>query len=245
MQISIKGLNLIKKFEGLQLNAYKCPAGIWTIGYGHTHQVKKGDALSEAMATEYLVKDIRHAQSAAKQYVLVALTQWQFDALVSLIFNIGVGHFKSSTLLKMLNQNNFASASGQFARWNKAKVGGKLVPLKGLTRRRNAEADLFENQQITGNVQAVAAPKVASKLTSKTNFVSLLGACGIMTTQLDAAKKLVDQAGKISAKGGDLADQIGGITSSITWPVAMVLVTVALFVFIIFERNKKVDIYGL
>lgn len=105
-QIGEKGLNLIKEFEGLRLVAYKCPAGVWTIGYGHTYNVKEGDIITEAQATEFLMEDISNAVDiVAGSTMDVELTQNQFDALVSFTYNVGVKNFSDSTLLRKVKLN--------------------------------------------------------------------------------------------------------------------------------------------
>ncbi len=139
MNISEKGLSLIKKFEGLVLKTYKCSAGVDTIGYGHTKTAKPKMVITEAKASELLLEDIRESELAVNRLVKVPLTQNQFDALVCFVFNVGSGNFNSSTLLKQLNQKMYKEAADQLLRWNKA--GGKALP--GLTRRREAERELF------------------------------------------------------------------------------------------------------
>lgn len=130
---------IIKEFEGLELKAYKCPAGVWTIGYGHTKKVSAGDVITEGEADILLALDVQDAESAVNAYVDVDINQNQFDALVSFVYNLGAGNFKSSTLLRKLNQGDYLGAANEFQRWNKA--GGKV--LRGLVRRRKAEANLF------------------------------------------------------------------------------------------------------
>ena len=139
MNIGTKGLEMIKHFEGLELNAYQCAAGVWTIGYGHTKGVQKGMVISEDTANEMLVEELNEYESYITGLVTVELNQNQFDAMVSWVYNLGVGNLKASTLLKVLNAGNYAGVPEQMLRWNKA--GGKV--LEGLTRRRQAEADLF------------------------------------------------------------------------------------------------------
>lgn len=139
MQISKQGIALIKRFEGLRNRAYKCSAGVWTIGYGHTKGVKAGQAITTQQAEEMLQADLKNFEDWVSKLVKVELTQGQFDALVSFCFNLGPGALDSSTLLKLVNQQKFALAADQFKRWNKA--GG--VELAGLTKRRQAERDLF------------------------------------------------------------------------------------------------------
>lgn len=140
MNISEKGIKLIKNFEGCRLEAYKCPAGIWTVGYGHTGStVHQGLKISQSEADSLLKTDlIIHCNNVSK-LVKVPLNQNQFDALVSLEYNIGYGNFSRSTLLKLLNTKNYKDAGEQFAVWRLG--GGKILP--GLVRRRKAEKDLF------------------------------------------------------------------------------------------------------
>lgn len=137
--MSKQGLELIKHFEGLRLAAYKCSAGVWTIGYGHTGGVNPGDIIDEITAESLLRKDVAVSESAVSRLVSVPLNQHQFDALVSFVFNLGAGNFRTSTLLKKLNAGDYSGAADEFSRWINA--GGK--PLPGLARRREAERLLF------------------------------------------------------------------------------------------------------
>ncbi len=139
MKTSKNGINLIKSFEGCRLQAYLCPALIWTIGYGHTGNVKKGDKITEVQAETLLTIDLQKFENAINTAVKAPLNQNQFDALVSFVYNIGIGAFKTSTLLKHLNASEYGLAAVQFERWNKSH--GKI--LSGLTRRRKAEKELF------------------------------------------------------------------------------------------------------
>lgn len=139
MKTSERGIDLIKEFEGLYLNAYLCPAKVWTIGYGHTRTAMPGQSISEARARELLREDLAEFERAVGNQVVAPLNQNQFDALVSFAFNLGAGNLARSTLLRRVNMRDYAGAAGEFARWNKA--GGKV--LNGLTRRRAAEAALF------------------------------------------------------------------------------------------------------
>ena len=139
MHTSQKGINLIKKYEGCKLQAYKCPAGVWTIGYGHTAGVKKGDKISQELAEVYLKKDLYIRCTQVSNLVKVPLTQNQFDALLSLEYNIGITYFKSSTLLRLLNQGKYNDAANQFDRW----VYANKKKLAGLVKRRSIEKALF------------------------------------------------------------------------------------------------------
>ena len=146
MKISEKGLNLIKKYEGFSSKPYMCPANVPTIGYGSTYypngtKVKlSDDSISEDEATqilEYIAQ--KDFGSAVNKFVIVELTQNQFDALVSFAYNIGRTAFENSTLLKLLNRGEYEAAAEQFEKWNKS--GGKV--LSGLTKRRFDEQKLF------------------------------------------------------------------------------------------------------
>lgn len=143
MKISKKGLELIKAFEGLELKAYKDSVGILTIGYGSTgSHVKSGMTITKEQAEELLKQDVSRFEKGVNDLVKVPLTQNQFDALVSFSFNLGLGNLKSSTLLRKLNASDYSGAANEFLRWNRA--GG--VVLKGLTRRRQTEKDIFEGK---------------------------------------------------------------------------------------------------
>lgn len=139
MRISQKGIDLIKRFEGLRLNAYRCPANVWTIGYGHTVGVKSGDKITGARAEELLRDDLQIYERGVEACVKTEIGQNQFDALVSFAFNLGVGALQKSTLIKKLNMDDHIGAAGEFPKW--CKAGGKV--LDGLVKRREAEQMLF------------------------------------------------------------------------------------------------------
>jgi len=148
--VSQQGVELVKKFEGLHkvqpdgtVSSYRCPAGVWTIGYGATKGVRSGTKLTVQECEDRLLEELNEFGAQVRRVVDVPLTQSQFDAIVSLTFNIGIGNLKSSTLLRKLNAGDYAAVPAQMMRWNKARVDGKLTPLKGLTRRRAAEAAVF------------------------------------------------------------------------------------------------------
>jgi lysozyme len=148
MKTSIQGLNLIKIFEGCKLKAYKCPADIWTIGYGHTKDVKSYDVITKDKSDELLKKDIIWVESVINKNVKAILNQNQFDALASFVFNVGENAFRSSTMLKYLNSSNeILQASKQFKVWNKVydNKRGIYIESQGLTNRRKKEMELFLN----------------------------------------------------------------------------------------------------
>jgi lysozyme len=144
MQTSENGKALIRHFEGLHLKAYRCGSHKWTIGYGHTSGVQKGDIISVDQAEAFLGDDLSVAESAVDVLVNVPLSQSQFDALVSFVFNVGQGRFRTSTLLSKLNSGNYEEAAEEFLRW--VYAAGELLP--GLERRRKAEKALFRNEAV-------------------------------------------------------------------------------------------------
>jgi lysozyme len=143
MNISQEGLSLIKRFEGCELEAYKCAAGVWTIGYGSTKGVKEGDTVSQEEADKLLLHEMEEYEGYINDMVNVDLEQNQFDAMVSWVFNLGPTNLKASTLLKVLNAKDYEGVPAQIKRWNKA--GGKV--LQGLIRRREAESLLFAGKE--------------------------------------------------------------------------------------------------
>ena len=143
MNTSAEGIALIKKFEGCELKAYQCSAGVWTIGYGHTKDVEEGDTISKDQAEEMLVEELHEYENYVNEYVNVALSQNQFDALVSWVYNLGPANLTASTMLKVLNDGKYEEVPYQMKRWNKA--GGKV--LDGLVRRREAEALLYQGRE--------------------------------------------------------------------------------------------------
>lgn len=151
MKINAAGIGLIKQFEGCQLSAYYCPSGILTIGFGHTGDVKFGQRITQHQADVILDYDLERFEEIVSKAVKTPLTENQFSALVSFVFNVGPGKkdvrdgfvtLKSgrpSLMLTLLNVGNSSGAADQFLRWNKG--GGKVLP--GLVKRRAAERALF------------------------------------------------------------------------------------------------------
>ena len=139
MIISTAGVDLLTHFEGLRLEAYQDSVGVWTIGYGHTKGVTPSMKITESQANNLLKTELIEYQNYINEMVEVKLSQCQFDALVCWVYNLGPTNFKSSTLLTLLNQEVKFQIPEQIRRWNRA--GGKV--LKGLVRRREAEALMF------------------------------------------------------------------------------------------------------
>ena len=144
MVVSLFGIDLICGFEGLRLKAYDDGVGVWTIGFGTTIypngiRVKKGDICTEAQAKAYMAHDLKKFESTVNSAVTVPINQNQFDALVSLAYNIGTGAFSKSTLVKKLNAGDIRGASDQFDVW--VNAGGKRM--QGLANRRAKEKEVF------------------------------------------------------------------------------------------------------
>lgn len=144
MHISPSGIDLICNFEGLRLKAYDDGVGVWTIGFGTTKypngiRVKKGDTCTLDQAKAYMQNDLKSFEQTVNNTVKVPLNQNQFDALVSLAYNIGTNAFSKSTLVKKLNANNIRGAADQFNVW--VNAGGKRM--QGLVNRRAKEKALF------------------------------------------------------------------------------------------------------
>lgn len=144
MKTSASGIEVIKEFEGLRLKAYLCPAGILTIGYGHTSAaglptVVPGKLVSESQAEEILLNDLKKYEQGVSNLVKVQLSQGEFDALVSFAYNVGVGALSRSTLLKRINSERPSDVPAEFMKWTRG--GGRELP--GLVRRRRAEVKLW------------------------------------------------------------------------------------------------------
>lgn len=149
MKLGEKGFALIKEFEGCKLKAYLCSAGVWTIGWGSTYyqdgsRVKEGDKITQAEADELFLNTLQPYVECVNKHLKTSVNQNQFDALVSLVYNIGCGGFKKSSVLRFVNLNpNGDNIGPAFLLWNKA--GGKVI--KGLQRRRAAESELYYSNE--------------------------------------------------------------------------------------------------
>lgn len=211
MHMSQGGLdNLLKKFEGCKLKAYRCPANVCTIGYGHTSaagapEVTDGMTITQSRAEEILKVDILKYERAVEDLVKVELTQNQFDVLVDFAYNAGVGALKSSTLLKKVNAGKFDDVPAELMKWTKG--GGKVLP--GLVRRRqaavvwwNADEDQPDDHQ--DHRAEPDAPQKRTMVDSKQGNAALLTA-GIGS--LGVAKEVAAQAKDAS----DVADQFVGL----------------------------------
>jgi lysozyme len=192
-KVSESGIDIVRKFEGLHkvteegdVRAYRCPAGKWTIGYGHCKGVKSGMRASVGDCEKLLIEDLHDAGNTVRSAVNVPLSQFRYDALVSFVFNLGAINFRSSTLLKKLNKGLYEEIPAQIIRWNKARVDGKLTELRGLTRRRTAEAALWTmdaplSSQEGGDLMPQKPVQTEKKPLTKSKTMAGAGAAGIGT----------------------------------------------------------------
>jgi lysozyme len=224
-----KGLAIIKEFEGLRLEAYRCAAGVWTIGYGHTAAagpptVVPGMVMTRAQAEAALIRDLVQYERAVASAVKVPLTQDQFDACVSLCYNIGIGAFRGSTVVRRINAGRMAEVPSAFMMWTKG--GGRELP--GLVRRRRAEAALWRSLA-DGNATAGRAD-VAQ--------VEEVGA-EVPATQ----SKPVLTAGALAGVGGVLVPAAAGVAN--LWQFAgLGLVMVAIGIGVWLVMSGRISISG-
>ena len=134
---------LIKEFESLELRAYRCASGQWTIGYGSATDVRPGMVITTSQAEARLKVDVREAERKLNSILKVPVKQNEYNALISIIFNARFDKFRTSTLIQKIN-NLEPNVSVEFLKWNKARIGNKIKPLRGLTRRRVTERRLFD-----------------------------------------------------------------------------------------------------
>lgn len=231
MKISKAGLNLIKEFEGIRLESYKCPAGIWTLGIGHTSaagppKVEPGMRITVQEAYDILNRDLDQYEAAVNKYVKVPLTQNQFDALVSFVYNVGVGAFQKSTLLKKLNAGQYNAVPGELMKWTKA--GGK--ELAGLVRRRRAEAALWRGVDETASVDEYARVEPDLPKPSKSMAQSKEGNAALITAGLGGVTAAKDVADTITSAGESVHSFIQMLLSpGFLLPMAIVIAGLAIW----------------
>jgi lysozyme len=221
MKMTVEGLTLIKRFEGLRLDAYRDAVGVWTIGYGHTSmagapEVQAGLRISEADAHEILARDVDAFVRGVRNTVTVELSDTQFSALVSFAFNVGLGGFKRSSVLTAVNSGDFDAVPRRLNLWTKA--GGRVLP--GLVRRRSAEGALFMSENAAPPKEVItpipSKPVVESRTMWSAVFVMLLA---VVQAWLSLSLKLAG--------------------------IAVLLAMAAGLCLIIYERYKKMKLEGL
>lgn len=205
-RINAEGLALIKQWEGLRLDAYQCDAQVWTVGYGHTATAKQGMKISAEQAERLLYQDLALFEAAVSRAVEVKLADNQFAALVSWTYNVGVRAMQQSTLIRKLNQGDYAAVPGELARWNKVK--GR--PNKGLSNRRAAEAGLWARGSFVASrdVEPTEPPKA-----SATVEASQLG--GVAAAAAAAAPAITSLSGLHWAVGVALV--AGAVALAAVW----------------------------
>jgi lysozyme len=209
--MSAAGLATVKEFEGLRLKAYKCPASVWTIGYGHTTAAGAPIVTPELVITkdeaeEVLARDMEQYEEGVRKYVKVDLTQGQFDALVDFAYNAGVGALAKSTLLKRVNAEKFDEVPAEFMKWTKG--GGKELP--GLVRRRRAEVKLWrglETEKPVCNDEARAEPDLP---VPKKSIMQSKEANGAVIAGGAGAIAVVQEVMPIVKEGGNILSAMSG-----------------------------------
>ena len=234
MRMSDAGIALIKEFEGCRLKAYRCPAGIWTIGYGHTSAagipvVNPEDTITQDEAEDILRRDLQQYERGVEKLVTVEITQGQFDALVDFAYNAGVGALQKSTLLKKVNAEDFDAVPAEFMKWTKG--GGKELP--GLVRRRRAEVKLWrglDERPVTVDETRAAPdqPKASKSITQskEANGALLAGSAG--------AVAVAQEVMPLVQEGKD-------ILSTFSPSVAVLLIIIAAAGAVWYFRKKRLD----
>jgi lysozyme len=236
--MSAAGLATVKEFEGLRLKAYKCPASVWTIGYGHTSAagapiVNPDLVITKDEAEEVLARDMEQYEAGVRKYVKVDLTQGQFDALVDFAYNAGVGALQKSTLLKKVNAEKFDEVPAEFMKWTKG--GGKELP--GLVRRRRAEVKLWRGLDTEKPVPVDEAraepdqPKASKSITQSREANAAVAAGGLGTIAV------VQEVMPMVREGGDL---LGSFSPTVLILVVIIAAAGAVWYF----RKQRLDEEG-
>ena len=218
-RLNSDGLQLIKQWEGCKLQAYRCSAGVWTVGYGHTRTARQGMRITQEQAEALLIEDLRVFERAVDDRVHVDLTDNQFAALVSWAFNVGASAASKSTLVRRLNAGDYECVPGELAKWNKVK--GK--PVRGLSNRRAAEAGLWARGNFVASrevePQAGLSAKEAATTTGTGKAAVGVGAAGVLST--------ISQHSEVLSTLGHVAPVVG-----------IVVILVAVGLFILWRKGK-------
>lgn len=233
MKTSLEGRKAIQIHEELRLNAYLDSGGVPTIGYGTTRYpdgvaVSIGDAITELQADEYFASNIVKFENAVNKFVKVKLSQNQFDALISLVYNIGIGAFQKSTLLKKLNASDFEAVPAQWMRWD--KDNGKQI--SGLTNRRRQELGMWRGtlSKEGANIRP-SAPKGKPAIKSPTNWAGVGVGAATVTATINQAKDTVQTAG----------DAVRAFCESpMLYAAIIILVGVAFMIWRNHQRNEEI-----
>lgn len=238
MRMSAAGLATVKEFEGLRLKAYKCPADVWTIGYGHTSAAGNPIVTPELVITkdeaeEVLARDMEQYEEGVRKYVKVDLTQGQFDALVDFAYNAGVGALQKSTLLKKVNAEKFDEVPAEFMKWTRG--GGKELP--GLVRRRRAEVKLWRGLDTEKPVSVDEARAEPDLPVPKKSIMQSKEANGAVIAGGAGAIAVVQEVMPIVKEGGSMLSAMSG-----TALVCLVIIAAAGAVW--YFRKQRLDEEG-
>lgn len=205
-RINQEGVELIKRWEGLRLESYRCSAGVWTIGYGYTATAREGMRITETEAERLLLADLAVFEAEISSVVDVELTDNQFAALVSWTYNVGAAAMRQSTLIRKLNEGDYVSVPSELARWN--KVNGKVLP--GLSNRRAAEAGLWARGS---HVSSRDVEPNAPRRSSNAGDASTIG--GVAAAAATLSPALASLSGVHWAVG--VAVVAGAVTLAVIW----------------------------
>jgi lysozyme len=239
MKTSDDGVALIKLYEGCKLKAYKCPAGVWTIGYGHTTMageptVVEGMKITAVEATNILKRDLKKFEDDVAQSVTVPLSQNQFDALISFAFNVGIGALRKSTLLRKLNAGQYDAVPAELMKWTKA--GGKELP--GLVKRRRSEAGLWRGvDDFSFDVRAVPDEPPVKTITQSKE------ANGAVVAGISSAAAVATEVVPLARQGADITTVL---TSALGRPTVLVLIAVIVIACAIWVwRKQRLEEHGV
>ena len=252
MQMSPGGVTaLLKKFEGCKLTAYRCPAGVCTIGYGHTASagappVKDGMTITQQQADDILSRDLVKFETAVHNMVHQPLNQHQFDVLVDFAYNAGIGNLQSSTLLKKVNAAQFDAVPAELMKWTKG--GGKVLP--GLVRRRQAESAWWVSGEDTAASTVKEEPTAdeheqrtdPDPVPVRTMVDSKQGNAALVTAglgSLGVAKQVAAQAQDAS----DTADQLIGLFSNPNFLIMSAIIGLGIAIW--FFRKQHMEEHGV
>jgi len=240
MKTSAAGINLIKEFEGVRLKAYRCPADVWTIGVGHTSAagppvVKAGMEITNAQAMKILAQDLVQFEDGVESAVKVPLSQNQFDALVSFTFNVGLGAFGKSTLLKKLNAGQYDAVPAELMKWTKA--GGRELP--GLVRRRRAEAALWRGVDDSKVIKQDARVEPDAPKPSKTMAQSKEGNAAMLTGGAATLSAVNDAAQQVKETGDTFTSLLDLLKSPSFLLTLLIIVAAAAIWYWRWQRLKE------
>lgn len=253
-KIGKQGVILLKNWEGRRglavLTAYRDGGGVPTIGFGHTNGVVMGMSCTPEQAERWLQEDVREAENAVNKLVKVPLNEFQFDALVCFVFNVGVGAFAKSTLLRVLNAGGYAAVPGQMLRWVKDvnPRTGKMVTVPGLVNRRSAEIALWSTEvpgalamDFAPAARPVAPPAPTKLLQTSTGKVQATALAG------GGAAAAIEVASKVSLMDSfrEAMDQLQPL-AYIMEGVQFILVagTLGMIAYTLWDRRKKLKENG-